>query len=1067
MKKLLTLIGTAFLAFATLTACGSSGSGGDSDGDGGQNGDAQGESLPYSLTEASNKLVELGNTQGFEITYTGTTSEEPDGASFTIGLKNNVLWMAEAIAYKKDANGHILIYAYNDETHQYEGGYDMSSLNSSLSSFDALVVDVTAAFYYAYNPSGFTYQNKKATTFLGRSATEYTASFTGNGVSVNYSVVIDNVTGITLKFKGSGSTIQGDFGFAEMEISSFLIGDQVTVPTLVNEGGAVTPGGEGGEGGNTQPGGTAEPGGTTEPGEGSDPGTDPGTNPQPDDLSRYLVTDAQYATYVSHKAYALATANVTVNGVFKNDYNTDHSEQYHSIIKNASGVYSMEFVYPSSTTAVVYVPDAEHDGYYYSYRQVDGEWEKSQQPAQVSPMILEGDMGLDVASLISLSQLNEPAFLSSPYYYKETLNVTDGDYTRTLTRVRMYFDNGQLVKFMYTENGTAKEYTYSAFGTTRVQIPDVQDNTPVKHNEYIANKQFAYQRTDMDGYTGSLVTEEELATMQASVYKFFSDGTYELDITQSNKLYVDIGTYELMVKPNSNIAELKLRQTDEYFDGAATNEKNGGNRTLQYDVTNQLVKVIHGITSSNGTHYDVAHIYAKGNETPVKYEIPVVASKWPAADIAQKLAKLGFTNVIPEINNASAMVEAASVEIADGSLHITCEFTNAADALSAYYSYLTALYNGDYNYDWTNCDSENGIYAFLSRDNKMSLIVTYADGSSIVNIYAKEPLGSQYPSQAIAAWLEDHSVTDRIPEFKCNNASYSFQDGVLYITAPESADKAAIIASFVDTLTTQLNYTVETVAATTVYVSPNRNVGIAFNSYDSMIMVVFGDSSQLPSPASNTYPSTEIGEFFTAKTITDELPDLSIDGAEYVFYDCKEDGEWSNQIAFSLQLSASANVSEVISNYETLLTGFTYDDSEGLYISPNKQFAVELYVDESIYFIGITIYVYEEPEPVTLSFTVSGADTQFGQRVYLVGDFCNWDPSDANAIAFDYDEAEQVWVAEMDAVIGTEIHCKLVIASYDDPANGEVIWEVTGYDNERVLEVPDSDAFIDFDWGNY
>ena len=246
MKKLLTLLGTAFLAFATLTACNSGGDSNDNGGD--DDNKVQGESLPFSQTQASQKILELGATRGFEITYNtkigDATGTETD--TVTLGYKNDVLWIAGVFAYKKGPTGSIIAYPYDETTHQYSGGYDLASIGATVSSFDQMVVDVTAAFYYAYNPSGFTFTQKTTTTFLDRSAIQYTASFTGNGGTASYTVVVD--TGLTLKFEGSGSTIEGEFGFAEIVVTSIKLGDDVVVPTLVDDGQSGTGTSTGGNG---------------------------------------------------------------------------------------------------------------------------------------------------------------------------------------------------------------------------------------------------------------------------------------------------------------------------------------------------------------------------------------------------------------------------------------------------------------------------------------------------------------------------------------------------------------------------------------------------------------------------------------------------------------------------------------------------------------------------------------------------------------------------------------------------------------------------------------------------
>ena len=1090
MKKLLTLLGTAFLAFATLTACNSGGDSNDNGGD--DDNKVQGESLPFSQTQASQKILELGATRGFEITYNtkigDATGTETD--TVTLGYKNDVLWIAGVFAYKKGPTGSIIAYPYDETTHQYSGGYDLASIGATVSSFDQMVVDVTAAFYYAYNPSGFTFTQKTTTTFLDRSAIQYTASFTGNGGTASYTVVVDADTGLTLKFEGSGSTIEGEFGFAEIVVTSIKLGDDVVIPTLVDDGQSGTGTGTGGNGQGTGNGegsgngqgsgegsgnGQGETGGNGQGGTGESDDTTGGENGNGEgnneDLSAYLVTEAQYRECVTNQKYIGADVNVTVNSAQKDNTVSSKPTIKSGVVKNANGTYSMDdtFVQNGNSSSVVYQPETGHEGYFFLYQLVNGEWQKREQSLILSPELVASDMGLDVASRIPFSILGEPAFVSSPCYSARSYTFVenpDDEYPNRITyeTIRMYFQGGQLVKFSYICNGTIFEYEYSAFGTTRVVIPEVEDKTPVKHNEYIAGKQFSYSNTDKKGYPGALITDEELTTMGATVFKFFSDNKYERHITMENKLYVDIGTYELMVTPGENIAELKLRQTAEYFEGQETGEKNGGNRSLQFDITNNLVKAIHGV-NYNGIHYDVEHVFAKENVTPTAYVPPVVASNWPAADIAQKLGKLGFTNVIPEINDSNKLSKAATVEIADGSLHITCEFASAGDALVANAGYYTTLTDGDYNLDWANCDIDNGLYAYLSKDNKMSLIVIYAEDSTIINIYAKKPIGAQYPTKAISDWLEENNVTDEIPEFSYSGASYAFTDGSLVVTLPSSVNLKTVISSFTAKLTTQLHFTEESVGLTKVYVGPNRTIGFAFFESETSIQVVFGNSSQLPSPTTTTYPSKEIGEFFEAKNITDTLPNLSAEGAEYAFYDEKDEGEWTDEIAFSLQLGEDANIDSIVNGFKTSLAGFIYDESEGYYVSPNRQFTVELFVDKSTSFIGVTIETYEK-QSAYVTFNVEH-HVEYGQRVYLVGDFCNWDPADKNAIALTCEENSDVWTAEVDSFfLYDTINCKFVVAAWENPnLESFAIWEDSSLDAKRTIFINNSNLVVGATWG--
>ena len=141
MKKLLTLLGTAFLAFATLTACNSGGDSNDNGGD--DDNKVQGESLPFSQTQASQKILELGATRGFEITYNtkigDATGTETD--TVTLGYKNDVLWIAGVFAYKKGPTGSIIAYHYDETTHQYSGGYDLASIGAQWTDSTKMIVN--------------------------------------------------------------------------------------------------------------------------------------------------------------------------------------------------------------------------------------------------------------------------------------------------------------------------------------------------------------------------------------------------------------------------------------------------------------------------------------------------------------------------------------------------------------------------------------------------------------------------------------------------------------------------------------------------------------------------------------------------------------------------------------------------------------------------------------------------------------------------------------------------------------------------------------------------------------
>ena len=99
---------------------------------------------------------------------------------------------------------------------------------------------------------------------------------------------------------------------------------------------------------------------------------------------------------------------------------------------------------------------------------------------------------------------------------------------------------------------------------------------------------------------------------------------------------------------------------------------------------------------------------------------------------------------------------------------------------------------------------------------------------------------------------------------------------------------------------------------------------------------------------------------------------------------------------------------------------------------------------------------------VTINVTKDVGD---GNRIYLVGDFCDWSVTNENVIAFNWTDGN-VWTTgaleiEKDAVY----HCKLVIAAYENPT-AVSSWEKDGTGNERLITFTESTT-LNLEWGNY
>lgn len=183
--------------------------------------------LPYSMSEAQNNLKTLGKEQGFEITFTGSGSSEGESGSgdVTVGLKDDIFWVKEEAAYK-NVEGGLEYYEYSDSSYQFKEIEDKFT-------FDSIIEQSTKAFYAGYTIIGLGFANEQKVTFLGRSAIQYDATLSASDASASFLLVIDEQTGITLKFLATATDGTNEASEGQIEVTSFRIGDEVTAPTLV------------------------------------------------------------------------------------------------------------------------------------------------------------------------------------------------------------------------------------------------------------------------------------------------------------------------------------------------------------------------------------------------------------------------------------------------------------------------------------------------------------------------------------------------------------------------------------------------------------------------------------------------------------------------------------------------------------------------------------------------------------------------------------------------------------------------------------------------------------------
>lgn len=195
--------------------------------------DETGENLPYSSEQAKNRLLELGETSGFEITYQAYNDDE-EIVNYTFGMKDNIAWQddgADKEAIKRTDSG-LDIFEYDSETQSYVQTYTYSG-SEAVEVYNSCVTSYTAAFFMANTYDGMEgYHKVKDLTFAGRSATEYRYDLTVYAVEVHLTTVIDKEIGITLFWDASGKTYDGEGGSATFKVFSFKTGSQVVAPVI-------------------------------------------------------------------------------------------------------------------------------------------------------------------------------------------------------------------------------------------------------------------------------------------------------------------------------------------------------------------------------------------------------------------------------------------------------------------------------------------------------------------------------------------------------------------------------------------------------------------------------------------------------------------------------------------------------------------------------------------------------------------------------------------------------------------------------------------------------------------
>lgn len=113
------------LSFLALTGCSNNGDNSGSQDDGGS-----GDSLPYNKEQAKNKLLELGESSGFEIAYLTSDDSSDESVGYTLGIKNNITWHysdSDKYAYKY-ADSALSVYEFDSDSNSFALSIHMQAM---------------------------------------------------------------------------------------------------------------------------------------------------------------------------------------------------------------------------------------------------------------------------------------------------------------------------------------------------------------------------------------------------------------------------------------------------------------------------------------------------------------------------------------------------------------------------------------------------------------------------------------------------------------------------------------------------------------------------------------------------------------------------------------------------------------------------------------------------------------------------------------------------------------------------------------------------------------------------
>ena len=418
------------------------------------------------------------------------------------------------------------------------------------------------------------------------------------------------------------------------------------------------------------------------------------------------------------------------------------------------------------------------------------------------------------------------------------------------------------------------------------------DGVPENHEEedisdVINDKMFVYQSyiTDDPSFAGNSQYDKE---QENATVSFFEDGTFEYHLYYE---YTGYSAYEEEKVYRGEFTVDYSGDTDPVYGedvylielSAKDVVKNGEVTPVRftyfdfyYSVRDNAIyryreDAYHYEADGNRTFTNILQEFALSDEKPHRYQLDDY-DNWDEAAVAEALSACGYTDALPKLDG----VKTFSIRDAtEDSFVIYCAFvdeTSATQAASDYSTVLGRTFTGINQY---NPETGTTVYYLFSPSNEYKVEIKASNNYVFINVLSTVVV---YPSAEINELLRTSGYTDTIPELLVDGASgYVLYGNTLniYVNADQVEHS---IESLIALLSTN-NYKERTFSGTTYYLSPNKQIALAFGEQSEGFSVIIYDGVSFPEVE---FPVNEIAAYLAG--VTDTYPDLSYDGEAYYSY---------------------------------------------------------------------------------------------------------------------------------------------------------------------------------------